>query len=85
MQNKSIFVSKSAGFSLGMWRSQHPHPGVTLVAEAKERQTRRPTYMFRFDSTPFRLSGFASHGKMWERKLSEREKTGSAENLKSHV
>jgi hypothetical protein len=69
-KNKPKIVSKDAGFSMDKWRSQHPHLHGMLVAKPRS-DNHAASFLIRFDFTPFRLSGFASRGKMRER--SERE------------
>jgi hypothetical protein len=76
LHERSQNPEERCGFSRRRWHAQHPHLRVTLVA--KPRATTAPTLILRFDSTPFRLSGFAlSRGKMRERNRTENAKTNS--------
>ena len=57
-KNKPIIVRKYAGFSMGHWRSQHPHPLGTMVASRRATATIAPSDL--------------SHGKTRERDFSEK-------------
>jgi len=66
-RGESRLFQNQGGGNVRSWRLQHPHPRVTAVASKPSQASRREIALIRFDSTPFRLSGFASRGKMRER------------------
>jgi hypothetical protein len=61
--NEAKLLSKDTGFLFGIVAFAAPSPGRYDCRAVKERQSHRPTSLIRFDSTPFRLSGFASREK----------------------